>query len=310
MDISDQVSSRGERGLLGIAFHPDFGNNPYVYVYYTRKASDGTLTHNRVVRFKANGNAAVEGSEELVFRLDNLRKRGQGSDNHNGGAIHFGTDDKLYVAVGDNKRDRTAQSMNTVLGKMLRINADGSIPTDNPFYTNPEDKNDVIWAKGLRNPYTFAVQPVTGKLHINDVGEQRWEEINVGKAGANYGWPRYEGSRPEQDGRFTRPIFAYRHGSGPATGCAITGGTFYNPQPEDPLTAKLFPPDYEGDYFFADFCSGWIRVLDTGDEEVGDEKVSPFATGINFPVDLKVNQDGSLYYLSLAGSVHKVQPSA
>lgn len=159
VDISDQVSSQGERGLLGIAFHPDFGNNPYVYVYYTRKASDGTPAHNRVVRFKANGNAAVEGSEEIVFRLDNLHKRGQGSDNHNGGAIHFGTDDKLYVAVGDNKRDRTAQSMNTVLGKMLRINADGSIPTDNPFYTNPEDKNDAIWAKGLRNPYTFAVQP-------------------------------------------------------------------------------------------------------------------------------------------------------
>jgi glucose/arabinose dehydrogenase len=159
----------------------------------------------------------------------------------------------------------------------------------------------------LRNPYTFAVQPVTGKLHINDVGEQRWEEINVGKAGANYGWPRYEGPRPEQDGRFTRPIFYYRHGSGPATGCAITGGTFYNP-PQG--ASSSFPEDYLGDYFFADFCSGWIRVLDTGDEEVGDEEVSPFATGINFPVDLKVNQDGSLYYLSLAGSVHKVQPSA
>ena len=300
VDISDHVSSRGERGLLGIAFHPDFGNpeNAYVYVYYTRKASGGTPAHNRVVRFKANENVA-EGGEELIFRLDNLRKRGQGSDNHNGGAIHFGTDDKLYVAVGDNKRDRTAQSMNTVLGKMLRINADGSIPTDNPFYTSPEDKNDAIWAKGLRNPYTFAVQPVTGKIHINDVGEQRWEEINVGKAGANYGWPRYEGPRPEQDGHFTRPIFAYRHGSGPNTGCAITGGTFYNPG-----TIPTGFESYEDHYFFADLCSGWIRVLDAAGN------VNPFATGINFPVDLKVSQDGSLYYLSLAGSVHKVQPSA
>lgn len=303
VDISDQVSSRGERGLLGIAFHPDFGNpdNAYVYVYYTQKASDGTRAHNRVVRFKAdpdNPNVA-EGSEELVFRLDNLRRRGQESDNHNGGAIHFGTDDKLYVAVGDNKRDRTAQSMSTVLGKMLRVNADGSIPTDNPFYTEPEDKNDAIWAKGLRNPYTFAVQPLTGKIHINDVGEQRWEEINVGKAGANYGWPRYEGPRPEQDGRYTRPIFAYRHGSGPNTGCAITGGTFYNPG-----TIPTGFESYEDHYFFADFCSGWIRVLDTAGN------VSPFATGIGFPVDLKVSQDGSLYYLELgSGSVNKIQPS-
>jgi glucose/arabinose dehydrogenase len=305
VDISGQVSSRGERGLLGLAFHPDFGKDPdnpvndYVYVYYTQKASGGTPPHNRVVRFKANGNVA-EGGEDLVFRLDNLRTRGQGSDNHNGGAIHFGTDGKLYVAVGDNKRDRTAQSMNTVLGKILRINPDGSIPTDNPFYTIPEDKNDSIWAKGLRNPYTFAVQPGTGKIHINDVGEQRWEEINVGEAGANYGWPRVE--RPRKS-RFTEPIFAYRHGSGPNTGCAITGGTFYDP-PKG--VSSSFPDKYLGDYFFADFCSGWIRVLDAGGEEV-----SPFATGISFPVDLKVSQDGSLYYLSLGSrSVFKIQPSA
>ena len=307
VDISDQVNARGERGLLGIAFDPDFDiDNPgddYVYVYYTRKASDGTLVHNRVVRFKADStdpNIAA-GSEELVFRLNNLRKRGQEADNHNGGAIHFGTDDKLYVAVGDNKRDRTAQSMNILLGKMLRIepepNAEPNtnIPQDNPFYDVAEGENRAIWAKGLRNPYTFAVQPVTGKLHINDVGEQRWEEINVGEAGANYGWPHVEGPR---NSRFTEPIFAYRHGSGSNRGCAITGGTFYNPQ-----TVQFPAEEYEGDYFFADFCNGWIRRLDAD-----GEGVSGLVTGANLPVDLKVSQDGSLYYLELgSGSVYKIQ---
>jgi glucose/arabinose dehydrogenase len=305
VDISDQVSSRGERGLLGLAFDPGFDiDNPgddYVYVYYTRKATNENPVHNRVVRFKANGDIAEAGTEELVFRLNNLRTRGREADNHNGGAIHFGTDNKLYVAVGDNKRDRAAQRMNTLLGKMLRIepepNAEPNtnIPDDNPFYNVAEGENRAIWAKGLRNPYTFAVQPVTGKIHINDVGEQRWEEINVGEAGANYGWPRVEGPRKS---RFTEPIFAYRHGSGRNRGCAITGGTFYKPQ-----TVQFPAEEYEGDYFFADFCNGWIRRLDAD-----GEGVSELVTGANLPVDLKVSQDGSLYYLSLgSGSVYKIQ---
>lgn len=156
-----------------------------------------------------------------------MRRRGRGADNHNGGAIHFGTDGKLYVAVGDNKRDRAAQSMGTLLGKMLRINADGSIPEDNPFYDTASGNNRAIWAKGLRNPYTFAIQRGTGKIHINDVGQERWEEVNAGEAGANYGWPRVEGLRSS---RFAEPVFAYRHGSGPNRGCTITGGAFYNPE--------------------------------------------------------------------------------
>lgn len=309
VDIStfDQIDSRGGRGLLGVAFDPKFGDpanpgNDYVYLHYTQKASDGGPSHNRVVRVMAdtdnNPDVALAGSNQDIFEMDDLGN----SPKHNGGAIHFGNDGMLYIAVGDNKRNRTAQSMNTVLGKMLRVEPDGDIPPDNPFYdpADPEDKNGAIWAMGFRNPYTFAVQPGTGKIHINDVGQQRWEEINVGEAGANYGWPFVEGPR---DSRFTEPIFAYRHGSGPTTGCAITGGAFYNP-PQD--ASSSFPDGYLGDYFFADFCTGWIRVLDAD-----GEGVSPFATGVNLPVDLKVSQDGSLYYLELgSGSVNKIQPSA
>jgi glucose/arabinose dehydrogenase len=195
------------------------------------------------------------------------------------------------------------QSLADLLGSILRIEPleDGgyAVPPDNPFVSTTGARPE-IWSYGLRNPWRAAFDPATGDLYIADVGEQRWEEINVGEAGANYGWPHVEGPR---NSRFTEPIFAYRHGSGTNRGCAITGGTFYIPQPEDPLTAKLFPPDYEGDYFFADFCNGWIRRLDAD-----GEGVSGLVTGANLPVDLKVSQDGSLYYLELgSGSVYKIQ---
>jgi glucose/arabinose dehydrogenase len=292
LDISGRVASAGERGLLGIAFDPGFPNNHYVYLYYTQRATGTTPAHNRVIRVRARGDRAVAGSEKLVLRLNNLSS----ATNHNGGSIHFGKAGKLYVAVGENANADNAQSLRNLKGKMLRINKDGTIPRDNPFYKHSTGTNRAIWALGLRNPFSFAVQPHTGKVFINDVGEQRWEEINRGARGANYGWPRYEG--PESDAMYRNPIFAYRHGSTKATGCAITGGAFYNP------TTRRFPSDYEGDYFFADLCSGWIRRLDAATGEV-----SGFATGLGSPVALEVSKGGGLYYLSRsgAGSVGKIR---
>jgi glucose/arabinose dehydrogenase len=307
----DRVDSEGGRGLLGVAFDPKFGDpnspgNDYVYLHYTQKATNGAPSHNRVVRFRAdpdNPDTALAGSEESVFDMDDLGS----STKHNGGAIHFGLDGKLYIPVGDNKRDRAAPLLNTqrldnLFGKVLRINPDGTIPADNPYSNAPEvtGKNKAIWARGFRNPYTFAVQPGTGKIYVNDVGGQIWEEINKLMKKQNYGWPRYEGR--DSNPRFEDPIFAYKHDKLPKTppatsGCAITGGAFYNPE------ASSFPAGYVGDYFFADFCNGWIRRLDAD-----GEGVSGFATGANQPVDLKVDEDGSLYYLSLGSdSVYKVQ---
>jgi glucose/arabinose dehydrogenase len=237
-----------------------------------------------VIRVTARGGRAVTGSMKLILKLNNLSS----ATNHNGGAIHFGKDGKLYVAVGENAKGSNAQSLRTLKGKMLRINKDGTIPPDNPFYKRATGTNRAIWALGLRNPFSFAIQPHTGKVFINDVGEQRWEEINRGAAGANYGWPRYEG--PESNPTYRNPVFAYRHGSTKASGCAITGGTFYNP------STRRFPSGYEGDYFFADLCSGWIRRLDSA---TGD--VSGFATGLGSPVALEVSKGGGLYYLSRSG---------
>jgi glucose/arabinose dehydrogenase len=289
LDISGRVDSRGERGLLGVAFDPGFSNNHHVYLYFTREATANTPTHNQVIRVTANGNRAVVGSEKHIFRPDNLSR----AQNHNGGAIHFGEDGKLYVAVGDNANGGNAQSLRSLKGKMLRIDKDGTIPRGNPFYDRATGRDRAIWALGLRNPFSFATQPHTGRMFINDVGEDKWEEIDRGVAGANYGWPRYGG--PESDPDYRNPVFAYRHGSTNTTGCAITGGAFYDP------TTKQFPNGYVGDYFFADLCGGWIRKLDTT-----TRAVSRFATGISRPVDLKVSKGGALYYLSRGDRVGSV----
>ena len=291
VNISGKVDSEGERGLLGIAFDPAFSNNHYVYLYHTQKATGNTPAHNRVIRVTARGDRAVAGSEKLILRLDNLSS----ATNHNGGAIHFGEDGKLYVAVGDNANGDNAQTLRNLKGKMLRINKDGTIPRYNPFYKRATGRNRAIWALGLRNPFGFAVQPHTGKVFINDVGEQTWEEIDRGAAGANYGWPRYEG--PESDPKYRNPVFAYRQGTTKTTGCAITGGAFYNP------ATRHFPKGYVGDYFFADFCGGWIRRLDSA---TGD--ATGFATGLSMPVALEVSKGGGLYYLNRgAGSVGKIR---
>ena len=276
--VSLTVDSSGERGLLGIAFDPNFATNHYLYGYYTVATSP---IHNRVSRFTAAGNTAAPGSEIVILNLDNLSS----ATNHNGGAIHFGPDGKLYIGVGENANGANAQSLSNLLGKMLRINADGTIPPDNPFYNTATGNNRAIWALGLRNPFTFAFQPGTTRLFINDVGESTYEEINDGIAGSNYGWPITEG--PTSNSAFRGPIYFYGHGTNNVTGCAIVGAAFYNPP------VPQFPSSYTGKYFFADLCNGWIRVFDPS-----AGTATGFATGIVNPVDLHVGSDGALYYLA------------
>jgi glucose/arabinose dehydrogenase len=277
--VSLTVSSSGERGLLGVAFDPAFDTTPYVYVYYTVATAP---IHNRISRFLAAGDVST-GSEQILLELNNL----SGATNHNGGAIHFGGDGKLYAGVGENANGANAQSKANLLGKMLRINKDGTIPTDNPFFNDPTvtGNNKAIWALGLRNPFTFAFDPAGTRLFINDVGEVTWEEINDGSAGSNYGWNLHEGivNTPP----FVDPLVVYGHGTGPATGCAISGGAFHD------ASRVTWPAGFAVDYFYAEFCSGWIRrfhpVLGT---------TEAFATGISSPVDLQIGPSGDLYYLA------------
>lgn len=286
--VTLNVDPSGERGLLGIAFDPNFASNNFIYLYYTVPS---TPRHNRVSRFTANGDVVVPNSEVILLELDNLTA----ATNHNGGAIHFGPDSKLYIAVGENATPANAQTFANMLGKVLRINSDGSIPADNPFFNTASGNNRSIWALGLRNPFTFAFQPGTGRLIINDVGQDTWEEINDGIAGSNYGWPTTEG--PTSNPLFRSPLFFYGHGISATTGCAIAGGSFYNPN------FVRFPQSFIGKYFFADLCSGWIRVFDPA-----AGTATGFATGILNPVDLKVDADGSLLYLSRgSNAVFRVQ---
>lgn len=297
--VTLSVDSAGERGLLGVAFDPNFAANQYVYVYYTVPAGPGVTVHNRISRFTANGDVAVPGSEWVVVDLDDL----SGATNHNGGAIDFGPDGKLYVAVGDNANNAHPQSLSTRHGKMLRLNSDGSIPADNPFYGTASLDNRAIWALGLRNPFTFALNPGgSPAMLINDVGQGSWEEVNPGAAGANFGWPTTEGDfDPAVRPTFTRPRYAYPNDS---STCAITGGAFY------PAAAANFPAQYRGMYFFADFCAGWIRMVDPSLVQpfpLQASAATDFATGISNPVDLKVGSDGALYYLARGqGRVYRV----
>lgn len=268
------VDANGERGVLGVAFDPGFATNHFVYVHYT--ARNPTI-HNRVSRLTANGDVAVAGSEVVLLDLPTLT-----AANHNGGALHVGNDGKLYLAVGDNATADNAQSFATPLGKVLRFNRDGSIPADNPFLNRTAGINRAIWALGLRNPFTTAFQRSTGRFYINDVGFDSYEEINAGVAGANYGWPLFEGPSTNPD--FRAPLYYYGHDG---TTCAIVGGAFYE---GDVLT---FPSAHHGKYFFADLCAGWIHRLNPA-----TAAVTGFATGVGRPVDLKVGPDGALYYLS------------
>jgi putative heme-binding domain-containing protein len=267
------VDSTWERGLIGVTVAPNFSEVPYVYVCYVAKEP---YPHHRVSHFTAAGDVAVPESEHVLLEGDDQRKLGGNVPaGHQGGALHFGVDGKLYIGIGEQTAETPAQSLATFQGKILRINVDGSIPSDNPFIDRTSGKYGAIWALGLRNPFTFAVRKPGGELFINDVGG-KFEEINVGVAGANYGWPAVEHG-PTANTAFRGPIHYYPQAS-------IAGGDFA------PLD---WPQEFRGRYFFADFVHGWIKTV--GPDRPSD--ASTFATGVRRPVDLRFAADGSLLIL-------------
>lgn len=278
------VDTFSERGCLGVTSDPNFAVNQYVYFYCTVKT--GAASRNRVLRVTAAGDVALPASEQTILDLPEVPA---GVQWHMGGPLRFGLDGKLYVGVGGHEDLRPdpleasfSQNLASPFGKLLRINPDGSFPSDNPFYNAPGayPGNFVF---GLRNPYAIDVQSGTGAIYINDVGAGSFEEINLAVAGANYAWPIHEGRT--QDTRFANAVYEY----GRESGCAITGGSFYNP------VGAQFPSSYVGKYLFADYCSGWIRMLDPANPGAAPEE---FATGIGSPVALATAPDGSVYYLA------------
>lgn len=275
--LSLSVNTDGERGLLGVAVDPNFSLNQYVYVCYT--ISSGLF--NRVSRFTASGDTVIPGSEVTIFELDTLI-----ANYHGGGHLDFGPDGTLYIAAGENGRSYKSQDLDSYLGKILRINPDGSVPVNNPF-PGP-GKRQRVWSYGLRNPFTFSFQPGTGKLFINDVGEITYEEINDATTGGdNFGWPTAEGN--SADTNFTNPYYNYIHGTAAGQGCAITGGTFFNP------VSTNYPALYQDKYYYIDYCGNWIDMITLTNPPTRTTFASNIAA---YSVGIVTGLDGNLYYLS------------
>lgn len=292
--LSVAVDTRGERGVIGITLHPDFATNGYLYLHYT--TMDATGSHNRISRFTVVGDVADAQSE---VQLVNLPRLSDVQDPiHNGGALHFGPDGKLYAGVGENAIWELAQDLSTPLGKLLRFNEDGKIPNDNPICTAQGRLECAIWAYGLRNPFTFAIQPGTGRIQVNDVGQGLWEEVNLIERGANYGWPISEGPDNLRSG-LTGPLFTYKHtpvtplGSGPGNfisgdgGAAIVGAAFY------PANGPFGAP-WRGGYFFGDFINRFVAYIDLANANA----VYVFGRLTDRPVDMMVASDGALLVLT------------
>jgi glucose/arabinose dehydrogenase len=299
----------GERGLQGIELDPDFETNHCLYVYYTAAHNQaGQLaSHNRLSRLTVDpltDHSIVPGSELVLLELPEFSTYPTNPNPiwHMGGAVHFRPDETILVQVGDQLNNSLVQNNNAPLGKVLRVNRDGTPAVNNPFYnvadTNPPGGNDwngnppgdidwidYVWASGLRNPYSGDVDPATGRYFIGDVGEISWEEINDATvAGRNFGWPTTEGNfNSATYPNFTNPFYAYSH----ATGCAITGGAFYRP------AMNQFPSAYQGKFFFSEFCGGTIEVIDPNNAA----SIQPFASGIAYPMNIEFAADGSMYFI-------------
>ena len=291
------VSHDNERGLLGVAVDPGFAQNGYVYLFYTH----GSL-RNRVSRFSVTGGTAPVSSEFVLWQntVD--------SDVwHQGGDLQFGPDGYLYISVGDHLRADTAQSLTSYNGKILRIAADGSVPADNPFHDGAGPNLDAIWVRGLRNPFRFSIDQPTGRMFIGDVGQGTTEEVNRGVRGANYGWPQCEGSCSVAG--MTNPIHTYAN---PVQGAAVIGGFVYR--------GSQFPPEYQGEYFFADYVQNWIKrlSLDAAGNVSAVRNFEPPDGRSDGPygdiVALAEGPDGSLWYIDAgpfeqgnAGSVRRIR---
>ncbi|MEK7952191.1 PQQ-dependent sugar dehydrogenase [Luteolibacter soli] len=297
LDISSQIDAWNERGLLSVCFDPDFARNGWIYVYYTHnrepEKKDHTASNNRVSRFTLKGNVADVRSEKVIWELNNLSKTGW----HNGGGLVFGKDGKLYLSTGENAKDANAQDGTNLLGKLQRINKDGSIPEDNPYYKEFEGNNRAIVALGLRNPFSLSVQPTTGLIYVSDVGAT-YEQIegydsSVAPVAVNYGWPGIDGRSKNQNKPkgYREPVYPYDHGRD--DGLALCSGGFYNPAKPG---AGAFPKEYTGKFFFGDY-KGWIKLIDPAKPEVRED----FAKDINRALDVEAAPDGTLWYISRGG---------
>ncbi|HWL40476.1 MAG TPA: PQQ-dependent sugar dehydrogenase [Gemmatimonadaceae bacterium] len=300
LNIDDRVLSGGERGLLSVAFHPQYNTNRFFYVYYTAEPS-GDLRIERYTTTAGNAGIADPASSRLIITTPHP------VGNHNGGLVAFGPDGMLWAAFGDGggggDPDGNGQNFNALLGSMLRLNVNGTnpydIPPDNPFVGQAGRRGE-IWAKGLRNPWRFAFDAPTGILYIADVGQDAREEVNARRddmGGLNYGWNRMEGfacfspaTGCNQAG-LTLPVIDYAHGIGGI--CSVTGGYVYRGSAIEGL---------QGHYLYSDLCGRWLRSFRYSNGAAVDEKDwgilvpgSVTSFGVDFAGELYVIGGSSIY---------------
>ena len=299
LDIRDRVnSSANEQGLLGLAFHPQYANNGYFYVNYT--ADSGSTIIARFQVSQVDPNQADPTSEVELLRID------QPYGNHNGGMVAFGPDGYLYLGLGDGGSagdpQNNAQSLDTLLGKILRIDVNAAdaaylIPEDNPY---PDSARPEIWAVGLRNPWRFSFDRLTGDLYIGDVGQNMWEEISYlpsgSPGGANLGWKFYEASQPytgtpPQAQQFIAPVAEYGHDQG----CSVTGGVVYR-------GAEL--PEMQGVYLYGDYCSG--RVWGLLQNESGGWDSQVLFENLGRIVSFGESEMGDIFLVAHEGTIFKL----
>jgi len=299
LDITAQVSSGGERGLLSMAFHPQYSTNGLFFVDYTDRNGDTRVERYRV---SADPTLADAASAKPILSV------AQPFANHNGGLLLFGPDGRLYIGLGDGGSggdpQGNGQNRGTLLGSILRIDVNTgdpySIPSDNPF-RNTAGARPEIWAFGLRNPWRFAFDDQEHLLYIADVGQNQWEEVNVvpaSSAGLNFGWNIREGrhcygNTSCSTAGLTDPVFEYGHNPE----CSVTGGFVYR---------GSAMPDLAGHYFFADYCAGWIRSF----RYTGGNVVEIEDWGLSAGRVQSFGRDaaGELYVLNAGGEVQRIVP--
>jgi glucose/arabinose dehydrogenase len=298
LDLRDRVRSGGERGLLSVAFHPDYARNGRLFVDFTDRNGDTRIDRFQVTRDPDRADPA-SGTRLLFIR--------QPYANHNGGLVMFGLDRMLYVGMGDGGSGGdphgNGQNLGSRLGKLLRLDVDHgdpyAVPGDNPF-AHRTGAAPEIWAFGLRNPWRYSFDPPSGLLYIADVGQNKWEEIDAvpaRSAGLNFGWNRMEGAHDfkgrEPIAGLTPPIEEYGHDEG----CSITGGFVYRGHALPALV---------GCYFFADYCSGWVRSLRYANGRVSERREWLHAGPVS---SFGVDASGELYVVTLDGNVGRLVAS-